>query len=58
MKKRATASAIETRGKAIRISKRGVDTLEAGTTDLDFFDDDLTGFGVWVRTSGRKSYLI
>ena len=44
--------------KAIRISKRVVDTLEPGTTDLDFFDDDLKGFGVRVRTSGRKSYFV
>ena len=44
--------------KAIRISKRIVDALESGTTDLDFFDDDLKGFGVRVRTSGRKSYFV
>jgi hypothetical protein len=43
--------------KAIRRSKR-VDTLEAGTTDLDFCDDDLKGFGVRVRTSGRESYIV
>jgi integrase len=48
----------ETELKAIRISKRVVDTLEPGTTDLDFFDDDLKGFGVRVRTSGRKSYFV
>ena len=44
--------------KAIRISKRVVDSLEPGSTDLDFFDDDLKGFGVRVRTSGRKSYFV
>ena len=44
--------------KAIRISKRVVDALEPGATDLDFFDDDLKGFGFRVRTSGRKSYFV
>ena len=44
--------------KAIRISKRVVDSLEPGLTDLDFFDDDLKGFGVRVRTSGHKSYFV
>ena len=44
--------------KKIRISKRVVDALESRSTDLDFFDDDLKGFGVRVRTSGRKSYFV
>jgi Arm DNA-binding domain len=44
--------------KSVRISKRVVDALEPGSTDLDFFDDDLKGFGVRARTSGRKSYFV
>jgi integrase len=44
--------------KAIRISKRVVDDLKPGSGDLDFFDDDLKGFGVRVRASGRKTYFV
>jgi integrase len=44
--------------KAIRISKRVVDDLKPGSGDLDFFDDDLKGFGVRVRPSGRKTYFV
>ena len=44
--------------RTIRISKRTVEGLPAGTADLDFFDEDLKGFGVRVRPSGRKTYFV
>ncbi|MEP7171898.1 MAG: site-specific integrase [Aestuariivirga sp.] len=42
----------------LHISKRQVDALVPTERDLDFFDDDLKGFGVRVRTSGRKTYFV
>lgn len=42
----------------LHISKRQVDALMPTERDLDFFDDDLKGFGVRVRTSGRKTYFV
>ena len=44
--------------KSVRISKRQVDVLLPGERDLDFFDDDLKGFGIRVRKSGRKTYFV
>ena len=44
--------------RTIRISKRTVESLQVGTADLDFFDEDLKGFGVRVRISGRKTYFV
>lgn len=44
--------------KSVRISKRQVDMLLPGDHDLDFFDDIIKGFGVRVRTSGRKTYFV
>jgi integrase len=41
-----------------RITKRLVDSLQPAETDYFRWDDDLKGFGVRVRTSGRKVYLL
>ena len=40
-----------------RISKRSVDAVKAGGTDTVYWDGELTGFGLRVRRSGRKSYV-
>ncbi len=42
----------------IKISKRTVEALEVRDRDVDHFDDDLKGFGVRVRPSGRKTYFV
>jgi integrase len=42
----------------IKISKRIVEALEVQDRDIDHFDDDLKGFGVRVRPSGRKTYFV
>lgn len=42
----------------IKITKRFVESLEANGKDTDYFDDTLQGFGVRVRTSGRKVYFV
>jgi integrase len=42
----------------IRISKRTVEALETQDRDVDHFDEDLKGFGVRVRPSGRKTYFV
>jgi len=39
-----------------KITKRFVDGLKA-TGDVVHWDDDLTGFGVRVRSGGGKSYI-
>jgi integrase len=42
----------------IKISKRIVEALEIQDRDVDYYDDDLKGFGVRVRPSGRKTYFV
>jgi integrase len=42
----------------IKISKRTVDVLEPQDRDVDHYDEDLKGFGVRVRPSGRKTYFV
>ncbi len=42
----------------IRISKRSVGALEAQDRDVERYDEDLKGFGVRVRPSGRKTYFV
>jgi integrase len=42
----------------IKISKRIVEALEVQNRDVDHFDEDLKGFGVRVRPSGRKTYFV
>jgi hypothetical protein len=41
-----------------RITKRAVDGLEAGAAERFVWDADLPGFGVRVRPSGAKSYVV
>ena len=41
-----------------RITKRSVDSIKAGGTDTVYWDGELTGFGLRVRRSGRKSYVV
>lgn len=41
-----------------RITKRTVDTLKPGPKDTDYWDDQLPGFGLRVKPSGVKSYVI
>ena len=42
----------------IKISKRTVEALESSDRDVDYYDEDLKGFGVRVRPSGRKTYFV
>ena len=42
----------------IKISKRTVEALEPCDRDVDYYDEDLKGFGVRVRPSGRKTYFV
>ncbi len=41
-----------------RLTKRAVDALKANGTDTVHWDGDLTGFGIRVRKSGRKYYVV
>ena len=41
-----------------RLTKRSVDALKANGSDAVYWDGDLTGFGVRVRRSGRKYYVV
>lgn len=42
----------------MKLTKRTVDALKPGTSDLVMFDEELGGFGVRVKPSGAKSWLI
>ncbi len=42
----------------MKITKRSVDALKPGTGDVFKWDGELPGFGLRVKPSGRKSYLI
>lgn len=42
----------------IRLSKRTIDAVEPRATRYEIWDADLTGFGLRVETSGRKTFLI
>ena len=42
----------------IKITKRMVDQIKADDADTFYWDADLPGFGVRVRGSGRKYYLV
>ncbi len=44
--------------KLIRIGKRAVDAVKPGDADFVCWDRDLTGFGLRVRKSGRKVYVV
>ena len=41
-----------------RITKRIIDALEIRSSDYVHWDSELTGFGVRVRPSGAKSYIV
>ena len=41
-----------------KINKRFVDALSCGNKDKVYWDDELRGFGVRVRVSGRKYYIV
>lgn len=41
-----------------KLSKRTVDKAEPAERDYFIWDDELTGFGLRVFTSGRRSYLV
>ena len=41
-----------------RITKRSVDAIKADGADTVYWDGELTGFGLRVRRSGRKSYVV
>ena len=41
-----------------RITKRSVDAVKADDTDTVYWDGELTGFGLRVRRSGRKVYVV
>ncbi|MCY4004414.1 MAG: site-specific integrase [Rhodospirillales bacterium] len=41
-----------------KLTKRSVDALKSSSTDTVYWDGELTGFGVRVRRSGRKTYLV
>ncbi|MDA4848624.1 tyrosine-type recombinase/integrase [Hoeflea poritis] len=41
-----------------KLTKRVVDALKPETSDIVHWDDELAGFGIRVRPSGRKSYIV
>ena len=41
-----------------KLTKRSVDALKPNGVDTVYWDRELTGFGVRVRMSGRKSYVV
>jgi integrase len=41
-----------------KITKRAVDALQPSSRDLFLWDEELTGFGIKVTPSGRKSYVL
>ena len=43
---------------AQRITKRTVDALQTSGSEFTVWDDSLTGFGVRVRPTGAKSYVV
>lgn len=43
---------------ALRITKRRVDTLQANGSEFTLWDSTVTGFGVRVRPTGAKSYVV
>jgi integrase len=42
----------------MKLTKRAVDALKPGRADVVVFDDELSGFGIRVKPSGAKSWLI
>ena len=42
----------------IRLTKRVIDSLEIKATEYVAWDDDVSGFGIRVRPSGAKSFIV
>ena len=42
----------------LKFTKRAVDALKAGGAVTVYWDGELTGFGIRVRKSGRKNYVV
>jgi len=42
----------------MKLTKRTIDTINADTTERVLWDDELRGFGLRVKPTGRKSFLI
>src|SRR5215467_1318271 len=42
----------------LRITKRTVDALQSSCNELTVWDNTVTGFGVRVRPTGAKSYVV
>jgi len=42
----------------MKLTKRTIDALKPDGGDRVFWDDELRGFGVWVKPGGLKSFLI
>ena len=55
---RCFPTALETSVPSKRISKRVVDGIRANGAEFIIWDDALTGFGLRVRASGAKSYVV
>ena len=43
---------------SIKLTKRVVDAIKANGSDIVYWDRGLTGFGLRVRKSGRKNYVM
>ena len=41
-----------------KLTKRSVDAIRANGSDAVYWDGELTGFGLRVRASGRKKYVV
>lgn len=41
-----------------KLTKRSVEAIQPAATDMVYWDGDLTGFGIRVRASGRKTYVV
>ena len=41
-----------------KLTKRAVEALKANGADTVYWDGELTGFGIRVRKSGRKNYVL
>ena len=41
-----------------KLTRRAVEALKANGADTVYWDGELTGFGVRVRKSGRKNYVL